>query len=141
MHGGFERQRDGINVSETHLTRHHFLLYRNCPRDTSAVFTQQQVYSRHVSSFYSTASVLETRQQFLLDCITAIAHILLLKTLQCASLKSLRTFHCSKHYSARVAIALRTLHCSKQYTTQGQTLGTLGYHDNALIDSTGRTTE
>ncbi|GIY62619.1 hypothetical protein CDAR_389301 [Caerostris darwini] len=71
-----------------------------------------------------------THQQFLLDCITTIAHILLLKTLQCASPKSRHTFHCSKHYSARVEIALRTLHRSKQYTTQVQTLGTMGYRDD-----------
>ncbi|GIX93665.1 hypothetical protein CDAR_201761 [Caerostris darwini] len=51
MQGGFERQRDGIKISETHLTRHQFLLdrkgprhqflrERQCPRDTSPVFTR-----------------------------------------------------------------------------------------------------
>ncbi|GIY36203.1 hypothetical protein CDAR_521961 [Caerostris darwini] len=40
MQGGFERQRDGIKISETHLTRHQFLLDRKCPRDTSPFFTR-----------------------------------------------------------------------------------------------------
>ncbi|GIY37687.1 hypothetical protein CDAR_101561 [Caerostris darwini] len=67
MQRGFERQRDGIKISETHLTRHQFLLDRKCPRDTSPVFTGTSVSSRHITIFYSTVSVLETHHQFLLD--------------------------------------------------------------------------
>ncbi|GIY83869.1 hypothetical protein CDAR_223981 [Caerostris darwini] len=57
-----------------------------------------------------------THQQFFLYCITAIAHILLLKTLQCASLKSRRTFT-----AQNITVREWQLHCAP-FTAQNITL-------------------